>query len=104
MFTFVVSHSSLVFFSYIRPNQFSYPGTEGRDFGVDAGGLLCPAGVAPGRDPVNHPAPSWTLTHQRASAVTAATVHAPLWLDAASAEHAACEGAVEVLLAVATGE
>ena len=91
-------------FSCVGPDHFSYPRAEGRDFGVDARGLLCPAGVAPRRDPVNHPAPSRTLTHQRASAVATATVHAPLWLDAAGAEHPAGEGAVEVLLAVAAGE
>ncbi|KAF3852073.1 hypothetical protein F7725_005428 [Dissostichus mawsoni] len=60
--------------------------------------------MTPGCDPVNHPTPSWTLTHQRTSTVTTATVHTPLRLDAAGAEHAACEGAVEMMLAVTTGE
>ena len=81
-----------------------YPGAEGRHFGVDAGRLLCPAGMAPGRDPINHPSPSRTLTHQRTSTVATATVHTPLWLDAAGAEHAAREGPMEVLLAVTTGK
>lgn len=90
--------------SVITSYHFVYPGAEGGHFGVDAGGLLRPAGVAPGRDPVYHPTPSGTLAHQRTSAVPAATVHTSLRLDAAGAEHAACEGTVEVFVAVAAGQ
>lgn len=90
--------------SVITSYHFTYPGAEGGHFGVDAGGLLRPAGVAPGRDPVNHPAPSGTLAHQRTSAVPAATVHPSLRQDAAGAEHAACESTVEVFVAVAAGQ
>lgn len=86
------------------PNYFLDPQAEGGDFGVDAGWLLSPAGVTPRRDPINHPPRSRTLAHQRPAAVAAATVHAPLLMRAAGAEHAACECAVEMLLAVATGE
>lgn len=81
-----------------------YPWGEGRDFGVDTWGLLCPAGVTPGRDPINHPTPAWALAHQRTSAVSTATVHTSVGLDAASAEHPACESAVEMLLTVTTGK
>lgn len=90
--------------SVITSDHFTYPGTEGGHFGVDAGGLLRPAGVAPGRDPVNHPTPSGTLAHQRTPAVPAATVHPSLRQDAAGAEHAACESAVEAFVAVAAGQ
>lgn len=88
----------------VAPHGPAYPAAEGRHPGVDAGRLLRPAGVAPRRDPVNHPASPRTLAHQRASAVTAATVHAALWVHAAGTEHAAGESAVEVLLAVAAGQ
>lgn len=81
-----------------------YPGAEGRDSGVDAGGLLCPAGLTPGRDPVHYPAPSGPLAHQRTPAVTTATVHAPLRLGTAAAEHAIGESPMVVLLAMATGK
>lgn len=104
LFQFVIHLSSLLLFSVITSNHFAYPGAEGRDFGVDTGGLLCPAGMAPGRDTVNHPTPSRTLAHQWTSTVAAATVHTPLRLDAAGAEHAACEGTMEMLVAVTTGE
>lgn len=104
MFQFVIHLSSPFLLSVITSDHLAYPGTEGRDFGVDTRGLLSPAGMAPGRDPVNHPTPSWTLTHQWTSTVTAATVHTPLRLDAAGAKHAACEGTVEVLLAMTAGK
>lgn len=81
-----------------------YPRDEGGHFGVDAGRLLRPAGVTPRRDPVNHPASSGTLTHQRPSAVAAATVHASLLLEAAGTQHAAGESALEILLALAARE
>lgn len=95
----LVCHSLSPFL--IAANNFAYPGAESGDFGVNTRGLLRPAGVTPGCDPVNDPAPAWALTHQWASAVTTATVHVPFWLDAPGAEHAACEGTVEMLLAVA---
>lgn len=85
-------------------DDFLDPGAEGGDFGVDARGALSPAGVAPGGDPINHPPPSAALAHQWPTTVATATVHAPLWMSAAGTEHAACECAVEMLLAVATGE
>lgn len=100
LFQFVIHLSSL----FLTSDHLAYPGAESRHFGVDAGWLLRPAGVTPGRDPVNHPTPSWTLADQRTSAVTTATVHTPLGLDAAGAEHAAGEGVVEMLLAVTTGQ
>lgn len=104
LFQFVITLSSLFLCSVIKSNHFAYPGAEDRDFGVDARRLLCPAGVAPGCDPENNPTSSRTLTHQRATTVTTATVYTNLWLDATSAEHAACEGTMKVLLAVATGK
>lgn len=61
----------------VAPDGPAYPAAEGGHPGVDAGGLLRPAGMAPGRDPVNHPASPGTLAHQRASAVAAATVQPP---------------------------
>lgn len=88
----------------VAPRGPAYPAAEGRHPGVDARGLLRPAGVAPRRDPVNHPASPGTLAHQRASAVAAATVHAVLGVHAAGTEHAAGESGVEVLLAVAAGQ
>lgn len=85
-------------------NHLPDPRAEGRDFGVDAGWLLCPAGVAPRRDTINHPPASGTLAHQRTPAVTTATVHAPLRMCAAGTEHAVCKCTVEMLLAVAAGQ
>ena len=97
-----VSHLSSLFL--IMSNYFAYPRAERRDFGVNTRRLLCPAGMTPGCDPVNHPTPTWTLTHQWTSTVTTATIHTLLRLDAAGAEHAACEGTLEILLAMAAGE
>lgn len=91
-------------FLLITSNHFAYPGAEGGHFGVDARRLLCPAGMTPGRDPVNHPTTPRTLTHERTSTVTSATVHTPLGMNTTSAEHAAREGTLEMLLAVAAGQ
>lgn len=88
----------------VLSDNFAYPGAKSGDFGVNAGRLMRPAGVTPGCDSINHPAAPWSLAHEWASAVAAATVHAPVGLHAAGAEHAAGEGTVEVLLAEAAGQ
>lgn len=88
----------------IPSDHLVYPGCECRHFGVDSRGLLCSAGMAPGRDPINHPAPSRALAHQRAAAVASAAVYSPVWLKAAGTEHPGREGAVKVMLAVSAGK
>ena len=99
-----VSHWLPSLLAPILSNHLAYPWREGRDFGVDPRRMFRPTCVTPGCDPVHHPPPSGTLANQRATTVTAATVHAALWLvGAAGAEHAAGEGAVVTLLAMATG-
>lgn len=104
IFSSSVTFLSPFLFPVVVPRHPAYPGAEGRHFGIHTGRLLRPAGVTPGGDPVNHPTPSRTLAHQRASAVAPATVHAALFLDAAGTEHAAREGLVEMELAVAAGK
>lgn len=101
---FIEHRSCLSGLSVHASNHLLDPRAEGRHFGVDAGRLLSPAGVAPRCDSINHPPPSRTLAHQWPAAVTTTTVHTSLRMRAAGTEHATCECTMEMLLAEATGQ